>query len=73
MQSPNPSIVGEAVRNALTSDESRAADAADASTSRAALDEEELRELERTEFYADAPAPAAPAPRRTWLDRLLRR
>jgi len=52
-----------------------AAEAADASERRAALDEEELRELDEAGYEAVAPAhhPSAPATRRSLLHRLLGR
>jgi hypothetical protein len=66
-----PPIAAEAARKALTTDP--IADAADRSTQvTAALDAQELQELERAQYYGDRQAPA-PAPRRGFLRRLLRR
>ena len=69
---PNPAISGEAIRKALTPEQAAAANRQDASVERAALDEAELQDLERAEYYEDAP-PATAEPRRSILDRLLRR
>jgi hypothetical protein len=68
---PGP-ISGEAARIGLTHDQIVEAEAHEAAVSRAALDEEELRELEHAEYYPDEPALAPPRPR-SFLDRLLRR
>lgn len=75
---PNPAIVGEAARKALTPEQTSAANRQDASIERAALDEAELHDLERTEYYDETPALTAPGPtpaepRRSIVDRLLRR
>jgi hypothetical protein len=66
---PNPGITGEAIRKALGPEEHGRDD------DRAALDEAELRDLERSEYYSEEPAavpPSATAPR-SLLDRLFRR
>ena len=68
----NPSITGEGDRIGLTQDQIIAAEAHQEAVAQAALDEEELRELEQAEYYPDEPAPA-PRPHRSLLDRLLRR
>ena len=47
----NPAISAEATRKALTTAEVAAANRHDASEERAALDEAELRDLERAEYY----------------------
>jgi hypothetical protein len=65
------SITGEGDRIGLTQAQIAEAEAHQAAVARAELDERELKELERAEYYGEAPA-AAPR-RRTWLDRLLRR
>jgi hypothetical protein len=49
------------------------AEAHEDAVSRAALDEEELRELEHAEYYPDELLPAPAPPHRSLLDRLLRR
>ena len=69
----NPSISGDAIRKALGPDEPSGK-----SEQQTALDEADLRELERAEYYVETPAvpeaAATVAPkRRTILDRLLRR
>jgi hypothetical protein len=66
---PNPGITGEAIRKALGPEEhGRDED-------RAALDEAELRELERSEYYPEEPAAVQPGTNAPWslLDRLFRR
>ena len=68
----NPSVSGDAIRKALGPDEPKGK-----SQQQTALDEADLRELERAEYYDETPAPeavptAAPT-RRTILDRLFRR
>jgi hypothetical protein len=73
MQGPNPSISGDAVRQGLGPNDPKVK-----GEQQRALDEADLRELERAEYYDETPtvpeaaAPAAPK-RRTILDRLLRR
>ena len=66
----NPSISGDAIRKALGPDEPNGK-----SERQTALDEADLRELERVEYYGETPAipEAAPPKRRTILDRILRR
>jgi hypothetical protein len=72
---PNPSISGTAIVKALDPDLATAGER-DASGEQADRDEADLRELERAEYYHDA-APVTTAaestPRRSRLDRLLRR
>lgn len=73
----NP-VTGEAIRKALGPDQVAAASGSAEQQQRAALDEAELRDLERAEYYGETPAvneDATPAarPRRSILDRLLRR
>ena len=71
---PNPAITGTAIVKSLDPNQATAHhhDTADA---QAALDEADLHEMERAEYYDDAATPATPAskPRRSLLDRLLRR
>ena len=67
------SYLGEGDRIGLTASQIAEAKAHEAATSRAALDEDELRELEHAEYYPDEPAAPAPPVRRSLLDRLLRR
>ena len=63
---PGP-IQGEATRRALVP-EAAAADRVKASSEQAALDAEELQELERAEYYADHKAtPPATAPPATGI------
>ena len=69
--SGNPAIWGEAVRKFLLASQDRAAQEHQASDERARLDVAELKELERAEFYGEAPS--IPEYRRSLLDRLLRR
>ena len=69
----NSSISGDAIRKALGPDEPSGK-----SEQQTALDEADLRELERAEYYVETPAvgevaPAEAPKRRTILDRLLRR
>jgi len=69
----NPSVSGDAIRKALGPDEPEGT-----SARQTALDEADLRELERAEYYDKTPAardaaPIAAPTRRTLLDRLLRR
>jgi hypothetical protein len=67
---PNPSIGAEATRKALGASQEQAANQRDVSDEQAVLNEAELQELEREEYYPDeAPAPA----KRSLLDRLLGR
>ena len=74
-QGPNPPISGTAIVGALGGDQA-SADSHTVSATQSALDEAELREIERAEYYADKPALPLPAPqsrRRSFLDRLFRR
>lgn len=74
-QSPNPSISGTAVVEAINSNQPTARHE-DAEDAQAALDEADLREVERANYYGDGGTPTeAPAtkPHRGLLDRLLRR
>ena len=66
---PNPGITGEAIRKALGPEEHGRDDG------RPALDQAELRELERTEYYREEPAAvqASATVPRSLLDRLFRR
>lgn len=69
-------IVGRAIIQAVDQDGELAAAASDAKAVRAVLDDAELRELERANYYGEAPAqpPArAAAPLRRLIDRLFRR
>ena len=68
----------EGIRKIIGPDESAAANESSERQRMAALDEAELRDLERAEYYGETPAVvghATPAPRRfrSILDRLLRR
>ena len=76
MANPPPSISGDAIIKALGPD-GAAARSGDLDRERAALDESELREIERAEYYHDVPSEtdAVPevAPRRSLLDRLFHR
>lgn len=65
-----PSIPAEAARRALGTADVNAAHANDVRDEQAALNEADLQELERAEYYPDEPAPPA---RRTLLDRVLGR
>ena len=71
---PNP-IGAEAARKALGGSQVADANASDKRDEIAALDQADLQELERAEYYPDEAAQAnpAPAPRPSLLDRLLRR
>ncbi len=67
----------EGIRKGLGPDHVAAADAS-AQQTRDALDEAELRDLERTQYYSEAPAVVEDAPPATMrpksiIDRLLRR
>jgi hypothetical protein len=69
-------ISARAVIKALGKDQEDAAAAHDENASQAALDEADLRDVERAEYYGDAPAkpPAKPAvTHRSLIDRLLGR
>lgn len=73
---PNPAIGGEAARKALDGVEEASADQHDHSETQAALDETDLQELERADYYPAAtlapdPAPVTAAP--SSLDRMFRR
>jgi hypothetical protein len=70
---PNPSITGKAIVDALGPDGPTGK-----SEQQAALDEADLRELERAAYYGETPAISEAVttvgkPRRTILDRLFRR
>ena len=75
---PNP-LHAEAARKALVENDGQAAFDATANASRAALDAEELREIERSQYYGATTAPVAatppatPAVRRSLIARLFRR
>ena len=75
---PNP-LHAEAARKALVENDGQAAFDATANASRAALDAEELREIERSQYYGATTAPVAatppatPATRRSLIARLFRR
>jgi len=71
---PNPAITGTAVIKGLDPNQATAHHA-DAEHAQAALDEADLQELERAEYYGDRPAPEAhvEARRRSLFDRILRR
>jgi len=78
MTFPNPAISAEAARKALGATEVAAANQHEVSDERAALDEAELHDLERAEYYPDKPAdtllePTPAAPGQSILDRLLHR
>jgi hypothetical protein len=70
---PNPSIVGEAIRDAIGSSELQAARRRDGAAERAELDAAELAELERDEGHGVAADPGVPAAKRSFLARLLGR
>ena len=73
---PNPAIGGEAARKALDTVEEASAGARDHSQTQAALDEADLHELERADYYPAATSDPEPAPltvARSFLDRVLRR
>jgi hypothetical protein len=70
---PNPSIWGESVRKALNPDQDQDAQEREASVERALLDTAELRELEGSELYGEAPQARQPSRLRSFLDRLIRR
>ena len=75
MQGPNPPLDATAVVGGLGGDQA-AADAQTVSAKQAALDEAELREVERAAYYGDKPdasTAAVPPRRRSLLDRLFRR
>ena len=77
---PNP-IAAESARKALVENDGSAAFESTENASRAELDAQELRELERTQYYgavaaparSSAPVPATPTARRTLIARLFRR
>ena len=78
LSGPNPSITGEAIRKALGTGQTAEANERTESERLAALDEADLRELERAEYPREPPAAIEPTeveatPRRSILDRLLRR
>jgi hypothetical protein len=74
----NQSIAGEAIRRALGAPEADAAHQHDVAAEQATLDEAELRELDRADYYPERAAEPVPDPvpatePRTFLDRLFRR
>jgi hypothetical protein len=71
---PNPSISGTAIVKALDHDQATAHHR-DSDDAQAALDEAELREEERADYYGDPATTEAPVsePHRSWLYRLLHR
>ena len=71
---PNPPIAGTAIVGALDT-ELATAHHQDADHAQAVLDEADLHEMERAEYYDDAAPtePPAPEPGRSLVDRLLRR
>ena len=76
MQTPNPVIVGTVIVSSLGANQTAAANEHDLSGKQAALDEAELRVLERAEYYGETAAMTGPVvapPRRSLLDRLVRR
>ena len=70
---PNPGIWGESVRKALNATEERDAHEHEAGVEHAMLDKAELRDLERSELYGEAPQAHRPSRLRSFLDRLFRR
>jgi hypothetical protein len=78
---PNP-LHAEAARKALVENDGQAAFDATANASRAALDAQELREIERSQYYGATSltkdpgtetVPATPTARRSLIARLFRR
>jgi hypothetical protein len=67
----NPGIWGFAVVKGLLTSQDKTAHEHESSAQRTQLDVAELRELERAEFYGEAPV--IPQCRRNMLDRLLHR
>jgi hypothetical protein len=70
---PNPAISGDAILKALRPDDPKVM-----TEQQRALDEADLREFERAEYYRETPVileatATAAKPRRSILDRLLRR
>jgi hypothetical protein len=63
-------IVGRAIIQAVDQDHEAAAEASAAKAARAALDDAELRELERANYYGEAPS-QPPARRAAPLRRLI--
>ena len=59
--SPNPAITGNAVLRALAPADAEAAGHMDAAAEQAALDEQELCELEHAEYYDGPTEPRRPA------------
>jgi hypothetical protein len=75
MQSPNPAIDGAAIVKGLDPNQATAQHH-DADRAQAVLDEADLHEMDQAEYYGDAGAAtdvSATRPRRSLLDRLLRR
>ena len=75
----NP-LAAESARKALVENDGQAAFEATENASRAELDAQELREIERTQYYPtatsapdSAPVPTTPAARRSLIARLFRR
>ncbi|MHB8398803.1 MAG: hypothetical protein ACYDCI_07720 [Candidatus Limnocylindrales bacterium] len=64
--------MGRAIIIALGQDQEAAADVSDANADRAALDDAELRAVERVEYYGEAPS-QPPVRRTTPLRRLIDR
>lgn len=73
----SPGITGRAIVETLADEQMVAGDERDAAATRADLDELELRDLERAQFYRDAQAtgevPTASTSNRGFLGRLLDR
>jgi hypothetical protein len=75
----NPTIAADATRKALVENDGSAAFEASENASRAELDAQELREIERSMYYGATSAPVAatppatPAARRSLIARLFRR
>ena len=59
--SPYPAITGNAVLRALAPADAEAASHIDAAAEQAALDEQDLRDLERAEYYDGPTEPQEPA------------
>ena len=74
MQSPNPAIEGAAIVGGLDSNQAGVLHH-DAEMAQAALDEADLHEMERADYYEAAATTEAtkPEPRRSLLGRLLHR
>jgi hypothetical protein len=60
---PNPAIAGSAIQRELAPGSHEATDRMDAVTGQATLDEQELRDLERAEYYGGPTTePSGPTP-----------